>query len=209
VDAETTSHAGNRLPPSERLLCNAYLARIYGLWVFGATMRIELLGVSLSYGAISALRDLKVHLEGRVIGVLGANASGKTSLLSILSGVTQPTAGSALIDGEVVVHGKAVPGMAFLPQETKFFPFSQRPTKTLALSMSLTRPRIEELDLPQLILEALGLALVPSRSHVRGATDMDRGAAGGVRRGPGVQLRHPFDGRTVSRGVRHQPDRHC
>jgi ABC-type multidrug transport system ATPase subunit len=42
-------------------------------------------------------------VDGRVIGVLGATASGKTSLLRILVGQIPPTAGEALIDGQVVL----------------------------------------------------------------------------------------------------------
>jgi ABC-type multidrug transport system ATPase subunit len=49
-------------------------------------MRVEAQHLSLNYGKVAALRDLSVDVKGRVIGVLGPTASGKTSLLQIVAG---------------------------------------------------------------------------------------------------------------------------
>jgi len=99
-------------------------------------MLLECQGLTLAYGKTAALQDLTATLEGRIIGVLGANASGKTSLLKVLAGVTAPTSGRVLLDGKELQAGRR-PGVSYLPQETGFFPFWQRPGETLSTSLFL------------------------------------------------------------------------
>ena len=67
-------------------------------------MRLETQGLSLTYGPVVALRSLSAEVNGSVIGVLGATASGKTSLLQIIAGQIAPSAGQVRIDGQVVLH---------------------------------------------------------------------------------------------------------
>lgn len=126
-------------------------------------MRLDLQGLTLTYGDVTALREVSTTVEGRVIGILGANASGKTSLLKILAGIIAPTGGRARIDGEDVSQGRT-PWISYLPQETGFFPFAQRATETLTLSL-LFRGIVDP-DAPRQLLAALGL------------DDEDRSAAG-------------------------------
>jgi ATP-binding cassette subfamily B protein len=46
------------------------------------------------------LRDLDLHLPaGSVVGLVGVNGAGKTSLVKLLTGMYRPTAGSVLVDG--------------------------------------------------------------------------------------------------------------
>jgi lipopolysaccharide transport system ATP-binding protein len=52
--------------------------------------------------AFWALRDVSLEVEqGDVLGVVGRNGAGKTTLLKILSRVTEPTEGSAELNGQV------------------------------------------------------------------------------------------------------------
>lgn len=52
-------------------------------------------GVSFSYGQVEALKDISFTLRnGETLAVLGANGTGKSTLLKILNGLVFPTAGS-------------------------------------------------------------------------------------------------------------------
>ncbi|HEV2356085.1 MAG TPA: ABC transporter ATP-binding protein [bacterium] len=94
-------------------------------------MHLRLEGLTLRYGDRLALDDVSASLEGRIIGLLGANASGKTSLLRILAGVQAAARGRAFIDG-LEIHVGRRPGLSYLPQEIGGFPFWQRPAETLS-----------------------------------------------------------------------------
>ncbi len=94
-------------------------------------MELQLQQLTLRFTEKVALQELTAILDGRIVGVLGANASGKTSLLQILAGTLAPTAGRVLVDGREVRPGRR-PGISYLPQETGFFPFWQRPRETLS-----------------------------------------------------------------------------
>jgi ABC-2 type transport system ATP-binding protein len=126
-------------------------------------VRIDAEHLSLSYGDVAALRGLSADVEGRVIGVLGATASGKTSLLQIIAGVLAPSAGEVRLDG-VTVRPKRTREVAWVPQETGAFPFFQRPRETMALALELRG--VPASDYPDRFLDALGLG------------DEDRSAAG-------------------------------
>ena len=56
---------------------------------------LEMTGVEKQYLGCRALQGVDMTIEpGRTIGLLGPNASGKTTLLKIIAGMLQPTAGN-------------------------------------------------------------------------------------------------------------------
>ncbi len=117
-------------------------------------MRLEAQNLYLAYGQVSALRDLSVDVQGRIIGILGATASGKTSLLQVIAGFLKPSGGEIRIDGEPV-SARLRRNMAFVPQEPGGFPFFQRPKETLSLALGLKG--IHASDYSDQFLDALGL----------------------------------------------------
>ena len=53
------------------------------------------------YGNKLALKNVNLQLQpGRIVGLLGPNGSGKTTMIKLAEGLLQPTTGEILIDGE-------------------------------------------------------------------------------------------------------------
>jgi ABC-2 type transport system ATP-binding protein len=126
-------------------------------------VKLAVESLSLTYGPVTALRELTAEVSGSVIGVIGATASGKTSLLQILAGQIAPSSGRVQIDGQVVQPGKRG-DVAYVPQDVAAFPYFQRPKETMSLALALKG--IQASDFPERFLAALGLG------------DDDRSAAG-------------------------------
>jgi branched-chain amino acid transport system ATP-binding protein len=62
-------------------------------------------GLTTSYGAIEALRDVSFTVaEGSITAVLGANGAGKTTLLRSMTGLVKPQAGTVQYDGTDLLH---------------------------------------------------------------------------------------------------------
>ncbi|MGO4834751.1 ATP-binding cassette domain-containing protein, partial [Rhizobiaceae sp. 2RAB30] len=61
---------------------------------------ISIVGASKAFGAVKALDDVSVRIErGRIVGLVGANGSGKTSLLNAITGFSRLDAGKIAIAG--------------------------------------------------------------------------------------------------------------
>jgi branched-chain amino acid transport system ATP-binding protein len=62
-------------------------------------MILEIKNLFISYGGIEVLRDVNISLENmEIISVLGANGSGKTSLLKSISGIIPIKKGNIMFD---------------------------------------------------------------------------------------------------------------
>ena len=79
---------------------------------------ISVNNLSKSYGSHQVLKNVSFSFEGgQIIGLLGPNGSGKTSLLKILTGLIHDYSGEVLIEGDapgVVPKAK----VAYLPEKT-------------------------------------------------------------------------------------------
>lgn len=81
-------------------------------------MILECEKLSKNYGGLRALDELNLKLEsGKIIGLLGPNGHGKTTLIKILSGLLRQDKGTVLIDGKNVgVETKKI--VSYLPERS-------------------------------------------------------------------------------------------
>jgi ABC-2 type transport system ATP-binding protein len=91
---------------------------------------LEARGLTKYYSAIPAIRDLSFKLApGGVLGLLGPNGSGKTTTVSILTGLLEPSGGSVLLNGADVRDGlleyKAQIG--YVPEEAVLYSYLTGP----------------------------------------------------------------------------------
>ncbi len=79
---------------------------------------VEFQQVSKSYGGTPALNNVSLKLApGKIIGLLGPNGSGKTTMIKIINGLLQPDYGQVLINGkQPSPETKAI--VSYLPDTT-------------------------------------------------------------------------------------------
>jgi len=70
------------------------------------------------YGSKVAVEDINLEIEGgHIIGLLGPNGSGKTTIIKMLNGLLQPTSGEIIVEGNKVgPESKQV--ISYLPDQT-------------------------------------------------------------------------------------------
>jgi len=85
-------------------------------------MILECEKLSKNYGGLRALDELNLKLEsGKIVGLLGPNGYGKTTLIKILSGLLRQDKGTVLIDGKKVgVETKKI--VSYLPERSYLSP---------------------------------------------------------------------------------------
>jgi zinc transport system ATP-binding protein len=80
---------------------------------------VDIDNVSFNYGLVSVLENisLKIH-EDEFIGIIGPNASGKSTLLKLILGLIKPDEGSITISNQKCQHKKNHIG--YVPQHVNF-----------------------------------------------------------------------------------------
>ncbi len=72
-------------------------------------MELRVEKIKKSFGRIEVLKNVSFHLrDGEVLLLLGPNASGKSTLLRIISTISKPDSGRILLDGVDVVKSPSV-----------------------------------------------------------------------------------------------------
>ncbi len=74
---------------------------------------LEVRGVSKSFGAIHALNDVSFSVEpGEVVGLMGDNGAGKSTMVKLIAGNFPPNEGEVLVEGQVCHFHKPVEARA-------------------------------------------------------------------------------------------------
>ncbi|MBQ5695930.1 MAG: ABC transporter ATP-binding protein [Clostridium sp.] len=125
------------------------------------------------------IKDLNLSLnKGKVLGILGPNGKGKTTLLNIISGIKKATSGDVLIDG-IKVSSETKKSVSFLQERNTlsnwmtikdavefykdfFQDFNEEKVKELLAFMNLDE-KLKIKSLSKGMLEKLHLSLTLSR----------------------------------------------
>ena len=86
---------------------------------------IETRGLTKRYGSVTAVDELELRVEeGEVFGLLGPNGAGKTTTTLMLLGLTEPTEGSAAIEGVDCTRDpiRVKRAVGYLPDNMGFYP---------------------------------------------------------------------------------------
>lgn len=88
---------------------------------------LEVADVSVSFGGLKALDDVSLTVRpGELVGLIGPNGSGKTTMLNVISGVIKPSNGRVVVAGTDVTRKstdqRARRGLARTFQRAQLFP---------------------------------------------------------------------------------------
>ena len=79
---------------------------------------LEIKNLNKSYGKKQALTDVNLNLErGRIVGLLGPNGSGKTTMIKLINGLLTPNSGSITVDGNKIGKDSRI-AVSYLPDKT-------------------------------------------------------------------------------------------
>ena len=69
---------------------------------------LEIINLTKSFGGLVAVDGLNFSVkEQEVVGIIGPNGSGKTTVLNLISGVFRPTAGNIYLSGQQISQKSA------------------------------------------------------------------------------------------------------
>jgi len=90
-------------------------------------MLLDVKGLSAAYGLVPALHRADFHAQpGEVVGILGHNGMGKTTLMRSIMGYVKVTGGDIRFDGTSIlgmaVNARARLGIGLVPQGRQIFP---------------------------------------------------------------------------------------
>lgn len=106
-------------------------------------LRLE--GLDLAYGELIVVSGLSLTVRaGELVGLVGGNGSGKSTVLRAISGMLEPRAGSIYLNGQRVrrpqPHDLAALGVAHVPMGRQLFG-NMSVEQNLALGAYLPEPR--------------------------------------------------------------------
>jgi ABC-type branched-subunit amino acid transport system ATPase component len=106
--------------------------------------RLEVDSVVVAFGGLQAIAGADLYAEpGSIVGLIGPNGSGKTTMLDVISGLVSPDAGTVRLDGESLVEylpeERVALGVVRSFQDCRLFP-ELRVEDVLLLTQDALRP---------------------------------------------------------------------
>ncbi len=86
---------------------------------------IEFKNVSKNYGKRRCIRNISFKIDkGEIVGLLGLNGAGKSTIMNMLTGYIYPSCGEILIDGRSIVDDREQLSreIGYLPEIPPFYP---------------------------------------------------------------------------------------
>ena len=88
---------------------------------------LQISGLRAGYGRVPVLHGIDLSVDdGEILGILGHNGMGKSTLLKTLMGIIPASGGSIIFDGEDIVRqrssGRSQIGIGYVPQGRGIFP---------------------------------------------------------------------------------------
>jgi branched-chain amino acid transport system ATP-binding protein len=89
---------------------------------------LEVRNLNASYGAVQVLHDINLSIPtGKIVGLVGANAAGKSTLMFTLAGLRTSHTGQVLLDGQAIggleAYERPARGLVLVPERRRLFPF--------------------------------------------------------------------------------------
>jgi branched-chain amino acid transport system ATP-binding protein len=89
---------------------------------------LEVRNLNAFYGAVQVLHDVNLSVgAGEIVGLVGANAAGKSTLMFTIAGLRTTHRGQVLLDGiamdGVVPYERPGKGLVLVPERRRLFPF--------------------------------------------------------------------------------------
>ena len=89
---------------------------------------LKINGLCVNYGMLEAVKDVSMEVpEGKVVSLLGANGSGKSTILKTVSGLKAPREGEILFEGTKVdgmeIDAIVELGISQVPEGRRLFPY--------------------------------------------------------------------------------------
>ena len=89
---------------------------------------LEVRNLNAFYGAVPVLHDVNLSVgAGEIVGLVGANAAGKSSLMFTLAGLRTTYRGEVLLEGvaidDLAAYDRPARGLVLVPERRRLFPF--------------------------------------------------------------------------------------
>jgi branched-chain amino acid transport system ATP-binding protein len=89
---------------------------------------LEVRHLNAFYGAVQVLHDINLTVNaGEMVGLVGANAAGKSSLMFTMAGLRTSHQGDVLLDGVTIndlpAYARPAKGLVLVPERRRLFPF--------------------------------------------------------------------------------------